>query len=73
MQPPAWADFEPGALMDDAPAPPAPPEPEVQPQDSSLGEISVDTMDLSGLELPEKRPAPYALSMLILDALESNV
>jgi Flp pilus assembly protein TadD len=79
MEPPAWADFEPGALIDAMPAAPSPAaQPQngmrpVQPQNGSIGEISVDTMDLSLLELHEKRPAPYALSMLIVDDGESSV
>ncbi len=68
MQPPEWADFEPGALIDDTPAVPAP---AAQPQNGSLGES--DVIDLSFFEPHEKRPAPYALSMLLLDSLESNV
>jgi hypothetical protein len=70
MEPPAWADFEPGALIDDTPVPLSP---AAQPQNGGIGEISVDSMDLTMLELHEKRPAPYALSMLMVDAPESNV
>lgn len=67
MEPPAWADFEPGALIDDTPAPAA------QPQNGVLDEVDADTLDLSLLELHEKRPAPYALSMLIVEDGASNV
>lgn len=76
MQPPAWADFEPGALIDDTPAPAAQPQagsPAEQPQNGGIGEISVDTMDLSLLMPHEQRPAPYALSMLIVQDGASNV
>jgi Flp pilus assembly protein TadD len=70
MEPPAWADFEPGALIDDTPVPLSP---AALPQNGGIGEISGDSMDLTMLELHEKRPAPYALSMLMVDAPESNV
>jgi hypothetical protein len=79
MEPPAWADFEPGALIDDTPVPPSPAaqprngSPAAQPQNGGIGEISVDSMNRTMLELHEKRPAPYALSMLMVDAPESNV
>jgi Flp pilus assembly protein TadD len=79
MEPPAWADFEPGALIDDTPVPLAPAaqprngSPAAQPQNGEIGEISVDTMDLTMLELHEKRPAPYALSMLMVEDGANNV
>lgn len=68
MQPPEWADFEPGALIDAAPA-----EPAEMPQNGGLGEITVDTMDLSFLQDDaDSRPfanpqGAYSLSLLMLN------
>jgi len=58
MQPPAWADFEPGALIDA----------EAPPQNGALDDVSTVPEESDPMEVEEvSQPGEYSLSMLMTD------
>ena len=62
MQPPEWADFEPGVLIGQEPSTDDAPSPQGASQGGAVGEIGVELMDVRATV----QPGDYSLSMLMV-------
>jgi hypothetical protein len=62
MQPPEWADFEPGVLISQEPSTDDAVSPQGAPQGGAVGEIDVELMNVRATV----QPGDYSLSMLMV-------